>query len=118
MILLRWLLNAIALLLIANLLPGFHVDSFYAALIAALVLGLVNILIKPILLLLTLPITIVSLGLFTLVINALMLLLVSSVVKGFTIDTFGVAFLGAILLWLVSMAINILLTPKQSKQIN
>lgn len=118
MLLLRWLLNAIALLLIANLLPGFHVDSFYAALIAALVLGLVNILIKPFLLLLTFPINIVSLGLFTFVINAVMLLLVSSVVKGFTIDGFGAAFLGALLLWIISMGINMLLSPKESKQIN
>jgi putative membrane protein len=109
MILLRWFLNAIALLLVANLLPGFHVDSFFAALIAALLLGLANVAVKPLFILLTLPINILTLGLFTFVINALMLELVSAIVKGFTISTFGTALIGALILWLIGMGVNALL---------
>ena len=106
----RWLINAIALLIVANVVPGFGVDSFYTALIAALVLGLVNALIRPILLILTLPINILSLGLFTFVLNALMVWLVSTIVKGFTVEGFVPAFLAALALWIVSMATNWLIT--------
>lgn len=107
-LILRWLFNGLGLLIIAAILPGFHVASVYTALVSALLLGLANILVKPILLLLTLPITIITLGIFTFVLNALMLLLVASIVKGFTIDSFGIAFLAAVLLWLISMAFNLL----------
>lgn len=106
----RWLINAVALLLVANVVPGFGVDTFYTALIAALVLGLVNALIRPILLILTLPINVLSLGLFTFVINALMIWFVSSIVKGFTVEGFVPAFLAAIFLWVVSLATNWLIT--------
>lgn len=102
----RWLINAIALLLVANIVPGFGVDTFYTALIAALVLGLVNALIRPILLILTLPINILSLGLFTFVINALMVWLMSTIVKGVTVTGFMAAFLAAVFLWVVSMGTN------------
>ncbi|MFA5854057.1 MAG: phage holin family protein [Patescibacteria group bacterium] len=108
-LLLRWVLNALALLLVAYVVPGVHVAGFYAALIAALVLGVVNALIRPLLILLTLPITIVTLGLFTFVINALLLWMVSSVVKGFTIDGFVPALLGALVLWVMSWLTNSLL---------
>ncbi len=107
MLLLRWLINTLALLIVANLLPGFHFDTFYNALITALVLGLVNVLVKPILVLLTLPVTILSLGLFLFVINALMLWLASSIVKGFTIENFGTALAAAIFLWLISLITNL-----------
>ena len=71
-LLFRWVINAIALLVVANVVPGFGVSTFYTALIAALVLGLVNALIRPLLFILTLPVTILTLGLFTFVLNALM----------------------------------------------
>jgi putative membrane protein len=108
-LLLRWILNALALLLVAYVVPGVHVAGFYAALIAALVLGIVNALIRPLLILLTLPITIVTLGLFTFVINALLLWSVSSMVKGFAIDGFVPALLGALVLWVMSWLTNSLL---------
>ena len=106
MIILRWLINTLALLFIAQLVPGFVVENFFSALIAALVLGLVNAFVRPILLLLTLPINLLTLGLFTFVVNALMLLLVSHVVKGFTITSFAAAFIGALLLWAISWLTN------------
>ncbi len=105
----RWILNALALILVTYLVPGIHVDGFYAALIAALVLGIVNALIRPLLILLTLPITLLTLGLFTLVINALLLWFVSTVVRGFSVDGFGAAFLGALVLWIFSWLTNALL---------
>ena len=106
MMLFRWVVNAAALLGIAYWVPGFSVDSIWTAVIAALVLGLVNAILRPFLLVLTLPITVLTLGLFTIVINALMLWLASSMVNGFSIDTFFTAALAAILLWIVSMATN------------
>ncbi|HBO99799.1 MAG: hypothetical protein UU48_C0002G0116 [Candidatus Uhrbacteria bacterium GW2011_GWF2_41_16] len=105
----RWLINTLALLAAAYLIPGFHVDTFYAALIAALVLGLVNAIIRPFLLILTLPATIVTLGLFIFVVNALMLWLMSTVVKGVTIDGFVPAFMTAIFLWVVGLFTNMLI---------
>lgn len=106
----RWLLNAIALLIVANVVPGFGVDTFYTALIAALVLGLVNALIRPILLILTLPINVMTLGLFTFVLNALMIWFASTIVKGFDVQGFVPAFLAGIALWVVSMGTNWLIT--------
>jgi len=108
-LLLRWLINALALVVVARLVPGFTIDSFYSALIAAVILGLVNAIVRPLIVLLTLPVNILTLGLFTFVINALMLLLVSSIVKGFTVDGFGPAFLAAITLWLISLLTNLFL---------
>src|SRR3989338_4261578 len=81
----RWVINALALIIIANIVPGFGVDGLYTALIAALVLGLANALIRPILFILTLPITIITLGLFTFVLNALMVWLARTVAKGFEV---------------------------------
>lgn len=106
MLIIRLLINALALILVSYVVPGFHVDSFFAALIAAVLLGVANILVRPILILLTLPVTILTLGLFIFVINALMILLVSNVVKGFTVDSFSAAFWGAIVLWLISLTTN------------
>lgn len=108
-LILRWLINAAALMAIAYYLPGIAVSGFYAALIAALVLGLVNALIRPILVVLTLPINILTLGLFTLVINALMFWLASSIVKGFYVAGFMPAFWGALILTFTSWAISGLL---------
>ncbi|TSC84992.1 MAG: putative membrane protein [Parcubacteria group bacterium Gr01-1014_13] len=105
-LLVRWLLSALALILIAYYIPGITVVSFYSALVAALILGLINALIRPILLVLTLPINIFTLGLFTLVINALMFWLAASVVKGFFVAGFWPAFWGALAMWLISWAVN------------
>ena len=113
-LLFRWIINAVALLIVANVVPGFGVDTFYSALIAALVLGLVNALIRPLLFILTLPVTILTLGLFTFVINALMILLVSTIVKGFAVDGFVPALLAALFLWVISLGTNWLI--KQSKE--
>lgn len=111
----RWLINACALLVIANVIPGVHVSTFYAALIAALVLGLVNALIRPIIFLLTLPVTIMTLGVFSLLINAFMVWFVGTIVKGFSVEGFAPAFLAALVLWVVSVATNALL--KQAKHL-
>jgi putative membrane protein len=92
----------------AYIVPGITVKNFWVALIAAIVIGLVNALIRPVLLLLTLPINIVTLGLFTLVINALMFWLAATLVKGFDVAGFGPAFWGALVFWLVSWFTNAL----------
>lgn len=101
-LILIWILNAVALLIVAYVLPGITVASFGSALIAALVLGLLNSLVKPVLVLLTLPITIVTLGLFLLVLNALLFWFVGSILKGFQVDGFGWALLGAIVYSIVA----------------
>ena len=101
-LILDWILNAVALLAVAYLLPGIVVASFGSALIAALVLGLVNMLVKPVQVLLTLPITNVTLGLVLIVINALLFWFVGSVLKGFQVNGFWWAVGGAILYSIIS----------------
>lgn len=101
-LLLIWILNAVALLIVAYILPGITVASFWSALIAALVLGLLNTLVKPLLVLLTLPITIVTLGLFLLVLNALVFWFVGSILRGFQVEGFWWAALGALVYSIVS----------------
>ncbi len=113
-ILFRWVINALALLVVANIVPGFGVETLYSALIAALVLGLVNALVRPLLFILTLPVTILTLGLFTFVINALMIWLVSTIVKGFVVTGFIPALLAALLLWAIALLTNWLV--KQAKE--
>ena len=113
-ILFRWVVNAVALVVVANVIPGFGVSTFYSALIAALVLGLVNALIRPLVFILTLPVTVVTLGLFTFVINALMIWLVSTMVKGFEVSGFVPALLAALMLWVISLLTNWLI--KQAKE--
>jgi len=108
-LLLVWILNAVALLVVAYILPGITVASFGSALIAALVLGLLNTLVKPLLILLTLPITIVTLGLFLLVLNALVFWFAGSVLKGFQVSGFWWALLGAFVYSLVSGLLSRLL---------
>ena len=111
-LILRLLINAATLIGIANFLPGISVSGFYAAVITALVLGFVNALIRPIIILLTLPITIVTLGLFTLVINALLFWFVGTVVKGFEVAGFWPAFWGALIMSMVSWIVSWLLESK------
>jgi putative membrane protein len=102
-LLVHLLVSALLLWLIGQFVPGIHLSSFGAALLAALVLGIVNALVRPILVLITLPITILTLGLFLIVINALMLLLTGALVPGLRIDGFGAALLGGLLLGLFNL---------------
>lgn len=102
----RWLINALLLLLIAYLLQGIEVANLYIALLAAAILGLVNALIRPIVILITLPINIITLGLFTLVINALLFWFVASFLEGFSITGFWPAFWGSLILSLGSWLSN------------
>ncbi|HSN22397.1 MAG TPA: phage holin family protein [Usitatibacter sp.] len=108
----RWIVNAAALLLVAYLYPGVQVTGFLPALVAALVLGLVNAVIRPILVILTLPVTLLTLGLFLFVINALMFWLAASIVHGFTVTGFGAALLGSILYSLITLVTSWLLFPR------
>ncbi len=101
-LLLRWLINAVALLLVATLGIGIRVEGFWAALVAAAVLGVVNAVLRPLLLLLSLPVNLLTLGLFTLVINGVLLLLTAAVVKGFYVDGLLSAVFGSIILGLLS----------------
>ena len=104
--LLFWLLYAGALLVVAYLVPGIHVDSFGSALIAALILGLVNAVLRPLLVLLTLPVTLLTLGLFILVINGLLFWFVGSILSGFRVDDFFSGFLGAIVYSVIAWALT------------
>lgn len=108
-ILLRWAINALVLLGIPYVLESVRVDSFGTALVTALALGLVNALIRPLLFVLTLPITLITLGLFTLVINALLFWFVASFVEGFHVEGFWAAFWGALLYSIVSSLLSMVL---------
>ena len=103
----RWLLLSAALLLVAHLYSGVVVASFTAAMIAALVLGLFNTLVRPLLVLLTLPVTLLTLGLFLFVINALMFWAAASVLDGFNVRGFGAALLGSLLYSVCGMVIDV-----------
>ena len=105
-LLVAWLLSALALMIVAYIVPGFIVENFRMALIAALVVGLLNVTIGFALKILTLPLTFLTLGLFLIVINALILWLASALVPGFKIKTFLAAILGAIVLTFVHFAFN------------
>ncbi len=106
---LTWLINAVALLAVPYLMHSVDVTSIGAALVAALVLGLVNTLIRPVLLLLTLPVTLVSLGLFIFIVNGFMFWLVAQWVDGFHVDSFLSAVGGAVLYSIISWALSTLL---------
>ena len=105
-LLIKILITSSLVLLIANFMPGVHVAGFTTALIVAIVLGLLNIFIKPILVILTLPVTIITLGLFLLVINALMILLCTKIVGGFSVDTFWTALFFSIILSVLQSIMN------------
>ena len=105
-LILRWIINALALLALPYLFESIGVDSLYTAMTTALVLGLVNALIRPVLILLTLPINILTLGLFTFVINGLLFWFVASFVKGFFVAGFWPAVAGAIVYSVISWALS------------
>ncbi len=104
----RWLLLAAALLLVASIYPGVVVTSYGAALVAALVLGLFNTLVRPILVLLTLPVTVLSLGLFLFIINALLFWAAASVLQGLSVSGFGAALIGSLIYSLFGMVIDVI----------
>lgn len=104
--LVRWLLLAAALLLVAHVYPGVTVTSFQSAMIAALVLGLLNALLRPLLVLLTLPVTVITLGLFLFVINALMFYFAAELLSGMAVTGFGAALIGSLIYSLCGVVID------------
>ncbi|MFY9315347.1 MAG: phage holin family protein [Burkholderiales bacterium] len=112
-LLLVWLINAAALMAVAYLLPGISVASFVTALVAALVLGLVNAVIRPILIFLTLPATLLTLGLFIFVINGLLFWFVGTFITGFVVSGFWWGVAGAIVYSIVSWALSALLLRRR-----
>jgi putative membrane protein len=108
-LLLKWLVMAVSIIIAAYVIPGVRLSGFFAALWVALFLGIVNVLIKPVLILITLPINILTLGLFTFVINAVLILLASSVIKGFEVSGFWVAMLFSVILSVVNYLLSSLL---------
>jgi len=113
-LLIVWLINAAALFALPYLMSSMKVDSIVTALIAALVLGLINTFIRPVLVLLTLPATLLTLGLFIFVINGLLFWFVASFIEGFHVAGFWSAVLGAILYSIISWALSALLLPKKA----
>ncbi len=105
-LLIIWMFNAIALIAVASFVPGIHVAGFAAALLAAFLLGLVNTLIRPLLLLLTLPVTLLTLGIFIFIINGLLFWFVGSILRDFIVDSFWHGVLGALLYSLFSWALS------------
>lgn len=112
-LLLVWILNAVALLAVTYLLPSIQVTGFGAALLAALVLGLINTLVRPVLALLTLPITVLTLGIFYLVLNGLLFWLASALIPGFQVNGFVSALVGAILYGVIAWALSALIPNKK-----
>lgn len=111
-LLLTWVLNAFALFFVMKLVPGIQIDRFNDLLVATLVIGLLNAFLRPLIILLTLPVTILTLGLFTLVINGVMFSLAAYLVSGFHVSGFGAAFLAALLYSLFSFVLNMLFRTK------
>src|SRR5262245_99698 len=105
-------ITAALLLLVANLVPGVQVKGFGSAFLAALVLGLVNAFVRPLMVFLTLPLTVLTFGLFLLVVNALMLMLVGALVPGFRVQGFGAALLGTLLLTLLNLGVAAIAAPR------
>ena len=111
-LLLVWLLNALALFLVAYLVPGVHLADFSSALVAVVVLGLVNAILRPLFILLTLPVTLLSLGLFIFVINALLFWWVGDILQGFRVDGFASALLGSVVYSVVSWVLSSAVRPE------
>ena len=110
---LNWLINAAALWVAVELLSGLAVSSTETLFLAALVIGLINAVVKPILLILTIPITVLTLGIFYLVLNGLLLYLAAALTPGFTIANFGSAFLGALIVSAVSTMLHLLIKAER-----
>jgi putative membrane protein len=114
-LLLIWFLNSLALLTVAYVLPGITVDGFTGALVAALILGLINMLLRPLLILFTLPVTVITFGLFILVINGLLFWFAGSVLKGFEVSGFWTGVFGALLYSIFSSVLAMIFFDKKSK---
>ncbi len=114
-LLVKWFISALAIFFVGNFLPGIHVPDYMTALWVALVLGIVNAVIRPILLLVTLPINILTLGLFTFIVNGLMFWLAAAFVHDFAIDGFFIAVLGALIVSMISMAMDRLILGADGK---
>ena len=110
-LMLRWMLNAFALFLVMKLVPGIRIEQFSALLVGSLVLGLLNAFLRPIIILLTLPVTLLTLGLFTLVVNGFIFYLAAQLVDGFRVAGFGTAFVAALLFSLFSFILNLIFQP-------
>src|SRR3989344_1739869 len=114
-ILLRWACNGIGLWIAAHLLPGIeYSDSLWVIVIASLIFSIVNALIRPLVVILSLPAIVVTLGFFTLIINALMLYLVTVLYSSFEVNSFGAAILAVMIVWLVNFALNSILQTKEA----
>ncbi|PKO24557.1 MAG: hypothetical protein CVU35_08685 [Betaproteobacteria bacterium HGW-Betaproteobacteria-8] len=113
LLLLIWILNALALLAVAYLMPSIEVAGFMSALVAAAVIGLVNVLIRPVLILLTLPVTVLTLGLFIFVINGLLFYFVGHVLEGFHVQSLLSGIVGAILYSIISWLLTSLIPVNQ-----
>ena len=109
----RWIINAAALVVVAYIYPGVTLDDFGVAMIAALVLGLVNALVRPVLVLLTLPVTVLTLGLFLFVINAFLFWFTAEIVQGFRVTGFVAALIGSVLYSLITLVTSWLLFPRR-----
>ena len=107
---LRWSINLLALVIAGSLISGIAMEGLGTGIIAAGIFGVVNAVIRPVVLLLTLPINLLTLGLFTLVVNAAMLMLVSALVPGFVVESFRSAFFGALIVSLISWGVNIFIS--------
>ncbi len=112
-LLLNWVLSALAVWIVAQLVPGFHISGAASALVAALVIGFINATLGLLLKILTFPLTLLTLGIFWFVINALMLELASALVRGFEVRSFGAAFIGAIVLSLVNLLLKAIVMPRK-----
>lgn len=110
---LRLVLNCFALFFVMKLIPGIQIDNFTDLLVGTLILGLLNVFIRPVFILLTLPVTMLTLGLFTLVINGFMFYLAAHLVEGFRVSGFGTAFVAALLYSVFSFILNMLFLPKK-----
>jgi putative membrane protein len=114
-LLITWLLSALSLLIVAHVIRGFEVSGFLAALVAAIVIGLINSTLGVFLKIVTFPLTVLTLGIFWIVINALMLEIAAWLVPGFTVQGFGAAFFGAVILSLVNLFLKFLIFDKLSR---
>jgi putative membrane protein len=111
--LISWLINTTALLVVVHLVSGINIDRWQTTFIASLVLGLLNTFIRPVLILLTLPVNVLTLGIFTLFINGFMFYLAASLVKGFEVMNFGSAFLGALVFSIIAFLLNLVIGPER-----
>ena len=115
----RWVITTLGVLVAANVVPGIHYDTAVGLFLASLILGVLNAVIRPIMIVLALPLLIFTLGLFVLVINGLLLYFVGALLKSFHVDSFGAAFWGALIISLVSLVSNSLLGTRETRiQVN